>query len=90
MAGKTGGHAYVSTDSGVVREETDVMEVEVSSAKDARQQTMPHTPIKTLSLRSNGSSPLTRTLWKFNNNLLKCESFCKSVLLMINDVKTMI
>jgi len=65
------------------------MEVVVSSAKDARQQTMPHTPIKTLSLRSNGSSPLTRTHWKFNNNLLKCESFCKSVLLMINDVKTM-
>lgn len=42
-----------------------------------------------LSLRSNDSSTSTRTHWKFNNNLLKCESFCNSILLMINNVKTM-
>lgn len=49
---------------------------------------MSHSAIS-LSLRSNGSSPSTRTHWKFNNNLLKFESFCNSVLSMINNVKTM-
>ncbi|XP_016423857.1 nectin-1-like [Sinocyclocheilus rhinocerous] len=47
MAGKTGEHAYVGIASGEAGEETiDTMEIEVSSAKDVRQKTMPHTPLK--------------------------------------------
>lgn len=49
MAAKTGEHAYVGVVSGGAEEETiDSMEIEVSSAKDVRQKTMPHTPLKSL------------------------------------------
>ncbi|ROL54798.1 hypothetical protein DPX16_23250 [Anabarilius grahami] len=44
---KTGEHAYVVEASGETEEEIiDSMETEVPSAKDVRQQSMPHTPLK--------------------------------------------
>lgn len=47
MAGKTGEHVYARIASGEEGDESiDTMEIEVSSAKDVRQKTMPHTPLK--------------------------------------------